>query len=90
MAKAVVDPEHLLRFAGNLNRFSSDLRERSVTLHQQFTRLGESWRDQEQERFAEEFTVMLAALERFASSAEQQVPVLMRKAAAIQQYLEGR
>jgi uncharacterized protein YukE len=90
MSKAVVDAEKLQQFAGNLNRFTQDLRERSVLIHQQFSRLSESWRDQEQEKFSEEFTLMLAALERFASSAEQQVPILLRKAAAIQQYLDGR
>ena len=90
MAKAIVDPEHLARFAANLRRFTADLRERSGTIQQQFARLGETWRDQEQERFAEEFTVMMAALERFSAAADAQVPVLMRKAEAIKTYLEGR
>jgi uncharacterized protein YukE len=89
MAKAVVDPEILRSFAGSLSRFTNDLRERSIHLQQQYSRLGESWRDQEQEKFAEEFSVMLAALNRFATTSEQQVPVLIRKAAAIQEYLEG-
>lgn len=90
MAKAIVDPEHLQRFAGNLQGFSNDLRERSAQLHRQFQQLGETWRDQEQARFAEEFVQMLAALERFASVADEQVPVLQRKAAAIHAYLRGR
>jgi uncharacterized protein YukE len=90
MAKAVVDPEHLNRFAGNLRHFTTDLREQSQNLHLQFTRLGDTWRDQEQAKFAEEFTQMLAALERFAVTAEAQIPVLQRKAAAIAQYLRNR
>jgi uncharacterized protein YukE len=90
MPKAIVDAEQLQQFAGGLSRFTNDLRERSTMLHQQFSRLSETWRDQEQEKFAEEFVLMLTALERFAATAEQQVPVLMRKAAAIHQYHEGR
>lgn len=90
MAKAVVDPEHLQRFASNLKRFTGDLRGQTASLHHQFQQLGETWRDQEQERFAEEFILMLAALERFSSTAEEQIPVLMRKAQAIRTYLEGR
>ncbi|TVR11311.1 MAG: WXG100 family type VII secretion target [Planctomycetota bacterium] len=90
MAKAIVDPEHLQRFAGNLRGFSEDLRERSGQLHRQFQQLGETWRDQEHARFAEEFLQMLASLERFASVADEQIPVLQRKAAAIQSYLRGR
>ncbi len=90
MPKAVVDAEQLQQFAGGLNRFTNELRERSTLLHQQFSRLSESWRDQEQEKFAEEFSLMLAALERFAANAEHQVPMLMRKAEAIKQYHESR
>lgn len=90
MAKAIVDPEHLKRFASNLSHFTSDLREQSQNLHMQFTRLGDTWRDQEQAKFADEFVQMLAALERFASTAEAQVPLLQRKAAAIEQYLRNR
>ncbi len=90
MAKAIVDPDHLKRFAGNLRHFTADLREQSQSLHRQFTRLGDTWRDQEQAKFAEEFTQMLAALERFSVSAEAQIPLLQRKAAAIEQYLKNR
>ena len=61
MAKAIVDPEHLQRFAGNLRTFSSDLREQGAQLHRQFQHLGDSWRDQEQVRFAEEFLQSLRA-----------------------------
>ena len=90
MAQAIVDPEHLQRFAANLRLFSADLREQSRHLQRQFQQLGESWRDQEQQRFAEEFQLMLSSLERFAHVADEQVPLLQRKAAAIQQYLRGR
>lgn len=90
MAKAIVDPEHLQRFAANLRTFSADLREQGSQLHRQFQHLGETWRDQEQARFAEEFQLMLASLERFANVADEQVPILQRKAAAINEYLRGR
>ena len=90
MAKAIVDPDHLKRFAGNLHQFTDDLREQSQALNRQFMRLGDTWRDQEQAKFAEEFMQMLAALERFASVAEEQVPALQRKAAAIEQYFQSR
>ena len=33
---------------------------------------------------------MMAAIDRFSSAAGEQVPVLLRKAAAIQAYLESR
>ena len=90
MAKAIVDPDHLKRFAANLHHFTGDLCEQSQALNRQFMRLGDTWRDQEQAKFAEEFLQMLASLERFAAAAEAQVPALQRKAAAIEQNLQSR
>ena len=90
MAKAVVNPDHLNQFASNLRKFTVTLQEQTLSLHRQFTSLGDSWRDQEQLKFAEEFAHMLAALEHFSASAEEQVPLLQRKAAAIEQYLRNR
>ena len=90
MAKAIVDPDHLKRFAANLRQFNGDLREQSQALNRQFMRLGDTWRDQEQAKFAEEFMHMLASLERFSNAAEEQIPMLQRKAAAIEQYLKSR
>lgn len=90
MAKAVVNPEHLKHFASNLRTFTINLQEQTQSLHRQFASLGDSWRDQEQAKFAEEFVHMLAALDRFSVSAEEQVPRLQHKAAAIENYLRNR
>lgn len=90
MGKAVVDPEELAHFALELRRFSGELQTEVGGLNRQFVRLGETWRDQEHERFAEEFALMARTLTRFAGLAEAQVPVLLRKAEAIRAYLRSR
>ena len=90
MAKAVVDPDELRRFATELQRFNVDLQERAATLNHQFSRLGESWRDQEHVKFGEEFKQMVAALAKFVDASERHVPVLMRKAERIRDYLDQR
>lgn len=90
MARAIVDPEQLKRFATQLRRFTGEIREQMQALGHQFQNLGDTWRDQEHERFAEEFTQMMTALERFAEAADNQAPMLLRKAAAIEQYLRSR
>ncbi len=88
MSQAIVDPEELRRFAAELKRFNEDLRERAGSLMTRFTALGDSWQDQEQEKFAGEFMQTMKGLKRFNEVAERHAPYLMRKAERIQQYLD--
>ena len=90
MAKAIVDPEELRRFAAELKRFNGSLQAELVGIRRQFMKLGETWRDQEHLKFAEEFERMVHVLSRFADASAKQVPVLLRKAEGIQQYLDQR
>jgi uncharacterized protein YukE len=90
MAKAIVDPDELDRFAAALKQFNADLHDRLGLIARHFNHLGESWRDQEQERFAEEFQGMLVVMQRFSALCEQQGPLLQRKAHAIRSYLSQR
>ena len=55
MAQAVVDPAELRRFAANLKRFCGELQAALGGLHSQYLALGDTWRDQEYERFRQEF-----------------------------------
>src|SRR5256885_479051 len=45
----------LERFARNLKEFNKQLRESMSRLQGQFARLGDTWRDQEHQKFAQEF-----------------------------------
>ena len=90
MAKAVVDPDEMRRFAAELKRFNGSLQAELIGIRRQFTKLGETWRDQEHAKFAEEFERMVNVLVRFADASTKQVPLLLRKAEAIQQYLDQR
>ena len=90
MAKAIVDPEELRRFAAELKRFNDDMRDRSASLMSRFSALGDSWQDQEQEKFAGEFLQTMKGLKRFHEVAERHTPYLLRKAERIQQYLDQR
>jgi uncharacterized protein YukE len=89
MGKAVVDPEELQRFVAALKRFNQTTRDEIATVHRQFKRLGESWQDQEQARFAEDFEAMVRVFARFLEDSERQVPALTRKAEAIRDYLRS-
>lgn len=87
MDQAYTDPEHLRAFAAQLQRFNGEVREAMSGLRAQTARLGETWQDQEFERFRERFARTQQALNRFSTSADQAVPVLLRDAEAIEEYL---
>ena len=90
MAQAIVDPIELRRFAHHLKQFNADLRDRVAALHGQLVGLGDTWRDQEHEKFAEEFQQTLHALEAFVAVADEHIPFLLRKADRVDEYLQQR
>lgn len=90
MAKAVVDPGELRRFAMDLKRFNNGLIAQMAALQARLSELGQSWRDQEHAKFAEEFETTMKALARFTDAADRHIPFLMRKAEKIEEYLNQR
>jgi uncharacterized protein YukE len=90
MAKAIVDPADLRRFAHNLKNFNNELQNQMVVLQGQFAGLGDTWRDQEHEKFAQEFAETMTAVGRFVETANQHIPFLLRKAERIEEYLQQR
>jgi len=52
--------------------------------------LGDTWRDQEHEKFAEEFTQTMHVLGAFVEVADQHIPFLLRKAERVEEYLQQR
>ena len=90
MAKAAVDPDDLHRFAIELKRFGTELQGQLANIHRQFGKVGETWQDQEHQKFGQEFQQMLRVLTKFIASTEQQAPILLRKAEAIRTYLDQR
>jgi uncharacterized protein YukE len=90
MSKAVVDPAELRRFAMDLKRFNSNLIQQMQALQGRLTTLGQTWRDQEQVKFVEQFEATMKTLNRFTDLAEVHVPFLLRKAEKIEEYLNQR
>jgi uncharacterized protein YukE len=90
MSQAIIDPEEVRRFAAELKRFNGDLRERTGSLMARFTALGDTWQDQEQEKFSAEFIQLMKTLKSFLELSDRHTPYLLRKAERIQQYLDQR
>ena len=90
MPQAIVDPAELRRFAHNLQQFNKELHEQMLLLLGQLASLGDTWRDQEHDKFAEEFAQTLHVIEAFVASADLHIPFLFRKAERIEEYLQQR
>ena len=90
MSQAIVDPHELRRFARQLERFTSELEGQMLMLRGQLNTLAQSWRDQENEKFMQEFDETLAVTNRFMEAAQAHVPFLLRKADRVEEYLRQR
>ena len=90
MSQAIVNPAELRRFAQNLQRFNAELRNQMTMLRGQLVSLGQSWRDQEHQKFAEEFQETMLVINRFVEATDQHIPVLLRKAERAEEYLNQR
>ena len=90
MAQAIGSPEDLERFAQELKQFNGQLAQSMAHLQGQFTRVGDTWRDQEHQRYAQEFEQTMRILQQFSRSSEQQIPFLLKKAQRLREYLNQR
>ena len=90
MPRAIVDPADLRRFAHGLKHFNTELGHQLAVLQGQFGALGDTWRDQEHEKFGREFAETMQVLARFMEASTQHVPFLLRKAERIEEYLQQR
>ena len=90
MSQAIVDPEELRRFARNLKRLHGELEGQMLMLSGQLKSLGQTWRDTEQQKFADEFERTMQTISKFLAAIEQHVPFLLRKADRVEEYLRQR
>ncbi len=90
MSQAIVDPAEMRRFVQHLKHFSGEMLTQMQSVQRQLGALGSTWRDQEHQRFVEEFEQQMRMLSRFVESTNQYVPFLLRKAERIEEYLQQR
>lgn len=90
MPQAIASPDDLERFARELKEFNQQLADSMSRLQGQFNAVGETWRDQEHQKFAQEFEQTVRVLHQFRRSSEQQIPFLLRKAQRLREYLGQR
>ncbi|MGD9791698.1 MAG: WXG100 family type VII secretion target [Phycisphaerales bacterium] len=90
MSRVVGDPGEIRRFAMDLKRFNGGLASQMAVLQTRLNDLGQTWRDQEHAKFAENFEQTIKILARFTESADQYIPFLIRKAEKLEEYLHQR
>src|SRR5439155_12418638 len=79
MAQAIMDPEKVRRFADELQSFNTALENRMLSLNARFAALGDTWQDQEHEKFSEEYKLAMKALKKFIDRSRLHSPYLLRK-----------
>ena len=85
-----MDPAEVKRFAEELQRFNRDLQSRLGSLQARFAALGETWQDQEHNKFSDEFQQTIKVLNKLVEVSDLHVPYLLRKAQRIEEYLGQR
>jgi uncharacterized protein YukE len=90
MPQAIVDPAELRRFAYQLKQFNADLQQNLAALHGRLLGLGDTWRDQEHQKFLAEFEDALRWGQKFSVACEAHIPFLLRKAERAEEYLSQR
>ncbi len=90
MSRAIVDPAELRRFAQTLKNFNNEVAHQLSVLQGQFAGLGDTWRDQEHDKFSGKFAETVQVLTRFMEASQQHIPFLLRKADRIDEYLQQR
>jgi len=90
MAKAIVDPTELRKFANDLKRFSEELHTQMNMLNTRSHALGQTWKDQEHRKFLDEFEQALRVLVKFQVVVKEHIPFLLRKAQRAEDYIQQR
>jgi uncharacterized protein YukE len=90
MPQAIIDPGELRRFVQHLKQFNAEMLNQMQGCQRQLTSLSASWRDQEHQRFVEEFEQQMRTMAHFVDATNQYIPFLLRKADRIEEYLQQR
>lgn len=90
MARMIVDPEEVLRFAGLLAAESEHIHQRTIAVTAEISGLGDYWRDSKYSRFEGVYQQTTAQLEHFLDRAHDYANHLRHKADIVFEYTEHR
>jgi len=90
MAQVNVNPDEMRKFAQQLSQFTKELRQGMSKTQGSYRALGETWQDQEEKKFAEDFNETMRVLGLFVDLSDKHVPFLIRKAQKADDFLNQR
>jgi len=90
MAKAIVDPEELRRFAAFLDSERERLQSQRSSMRVEFARLHEDWQDAKYTQFAQTYEEAERALQKYLEYCETYAAFLRKKAAKAEQIQDFR
>jgi len=90
MSQAIVNPDEIRRFIGEMSRFKNELEQNRDRTNAKMRELGETWRDSEHQKFASEFEGFIRQMNPFLKNIDEYNSFLNRKAVAADNYLQQR
>lgn len=84
------NPDEMRQFAYHLNKLAMDLRGLGLTTQVKMNHLSQSWRDNENTQFAQQFEHDIKPLEKIIQTAEEYSNFLKKKAATLDVYLNTK
>jgi uncharacterized protein YukE len=90
LAQAIADPAQMRSYASRLQQEVNQLNETVARLNAAHRQLGDTWQDQEYRSYVNEFEQTMKQLRRFIDEANKNIPVINRKAAHLEEYLQTK
>lgn len=87
MPMAIANPEELISFSNDLEQYIQSLEAETNALNSSFSRLGETWQDQQRTSFEDTYAQLQSALAAFKENANEQIPYLRAMAEDLNAYL---
>lgn len=87
---AIANPDHIRRFVSELKRRNSELRNIRQSLSAGMASLSSTWKDKQHKKFAEEYIKTLRELDKMIRLSEAHIPLLLKKAQILEDYLKSR
>jgi uncharacterized protein YukE len=84
------NPDEMRQFANHLNNLTTDFRVLKDLTRAKMNHLGQSWRDNENTQFAQQFEQDIKPLEKLVQTAEEYSNFLKKKAATLDIYLNTK
>lgn len=90
MADVHGNPDEMRQFAHHLNKLSTDFRNLKDATRAKMNHLSNSWRDNENAQFVQQFEHDVRPLERLIATADEYAQFLKKKAATLDNYLNTK